>query len=147
MKNAFHAAALCGALVLSFGFATVHAQESVPASDAENSDLWFVELTGAPTADGNSLSKAPRAEKAAFRKAAAAAGVSFVRNARLFDVLFNGLCGESEHRPSARSSRPCPASRRCGQSKPICNPGAGRGGGSAPNLDNGIADDGRRHRA
>ena len=71
MKKTLHAAALCGALVLPFGFAIANAQESIPVSAAENGDLWFVELNGAPTADGNTVTKV-RNEKAAFRAAAAA---------------------------------------------------------------------------
>ena len=33
-------------LALSLSIGTAHAQESVSASDAENGDLWFVELVG-----------------------------------------------------------------------------------------------------
>jgi subtilisin family serine protease len=57
--------------------------------DNETTNLWFVELTGAPVADGNSLT-AVRNEKAAFRRAAAAAGVRYAER-RAFDVLFNGF--------------------------------------------------------
>jgi subtilisin family serine protease len=89
MKKSFYAAAFCAALVLSIGIGSAGAQESVGVSEAENAgNLWFVELSGAPTADGNSLDRV-RAEKAAFKKAAAAAGVSYVER-RSFDVLFNG---------------------------------------------------------
>ncbi len=88
MKKSLYAAAMCSALALSFGLAPASAQESVSASAAENGTLWFVELSGAPTADGNSLSNV-LAEKAAFKKAAARAGVSYTER-RSFDVLFNG---------------------------------------------------------
>lgn len=63
-----------------------------PTTDAafnETPELWFVELNGAPTADGSSLA-AVRAEKAAFRSAAAQARVSFVER-QAYDTLWNGL--------------------------------------------------------
>ena len=76
-------------LALSLSIGTAHAQESVSASDAENGNLWFVELSGKPVADGAGLA-AVRNEKAAFRRAAAAAGAQF-KERRSFDVLFNGF--------------------------------------------------------
>ncbi len=45
MKKLLAATLACSALVLSFGLATATAQESVPASEAEGGNLWFVELT------------------------------------------------------------------------------------------------------
>lgn len=92
MKKSLTAMLAASAVVLSFGLASASAQESVPASAAENGNLWFVELAGNPTADGNSL-KNVRAEKAAFKAAARAAGVSF-KEMRSFDVLFNGYSVE-----------------------------------------------------
>jgi minor extracellular serine protease Vpr len=93
MKKLFHTALLCTVFMLSFGLAPAGAQESVSLSEAEFvGNLWFVELSGAPTADGNSLANV-RAEKAAFKKAAAAAGISYVER-RSFDVLFNGYSVE-----------------------------------------------------
>lgn len=77
------------AAVLALPLAAVQAQTTASASEAEGSRLWFVELSGAPTADGNTLS-AVQSEKAAFRKAAAAARISYTER-RSFDVLFNGL--------------------------------------------------------
>ena len=47
-------------------------QDSVTAAEDETTDLWFVELASAPTADGTGLGQV-RQEKAAFRAAAAAA--------------------------------------------------------------------------
>jgi minor extracellular serine protease Vpr len=76
------------ALALSSGL-TAYAQESVPAAEAEGTNLWFVELAGPPTADGARLSDV-RSEKAAFRKAAATAGVEY-EELNSFDVLFNGF--------------------------------------------------------
>jgi len=67
-------------------------QESVPTSAAENGRLWFVELSGAPVADGNSVAAA-QAEKNAFRRNAVIAGVRYVER-KAFDVLFNGFSVE-----------------------------------------------------
>ena len=88
IKKSSFATGMCGALVLSLGLATANAQESVFMGDAENGNLWFVELSGAPTADGNSVNSV-KAEKAAFKKAAALEGARF-RERRSFDTLFNG---------------------------------------------------------
>jgi minor extracellular serine protease Vpr len=88
MKRSLSVLALAvSAAVLSMGAA--QAQDSVPASAAENGNLWFVELSGAPTADGTSIA-AVRNEKAAFRRAAAAAGIRYTER-RSFDTLFNGF--------------------------------------------------------
>jgi minor extracellular serine protease Vpr len=51
--------------------------------------LWFVEMNGAPTAEGGSATAA-KAEKAAFRAEAKNAGISFEER-RAFDRLWNGL--------------------------------------------------------
>jgi minor extracellular serine protease Vpr len=78
------------AVVLGLGAGLARAQDSVPAAAAENSArLWFVELSGSPVADGNSLA-AVQGEKAAFRSAAAAAGIRYTER-RAYDVLFNGF--------------------------------------------------------
>ena len=92
MKKAFRTVLVSAVALLSFGLSTVSAQDSVSAADAENGNLWFVELVGPPTADGASLGNV-RAEKANFRSAAAAAGIQF-RELRSFDVLFNGFSVE-----------------------------------------------------
>jgi len=55
----------------------------------EGAKAWFVELSSPPTSDGSALTTV-RAEKAAFRKAAKAAGITF-KERRSFDVLFNGF--------------------------------------------------------
>jgi minor extracellular serine protease Vpr len=62
---------------------------SVPAADAENGELWFVELASPPTADGTARAALAR-EHAAFRAAAARAAVSFDERAS-FQTLWNGL--------------------------------------------------------
>jgi subtilisin family serine protease len=52
-------------------------------------NAWFVELKGAPAADGTSVATL-RAEKQAFRNAAAKAGARF-KERFAFDTLWNGL--------------------------------------------------------
>ncbi len=89
MKKSLSAAALCSTLVLSLGLATASAQEVVSQADAENTDLYFVELSGLPVADGNSLANV-RAEKSRFLGAAANANVEFTMR-RSYDTLFNGF--------------------------------------------------------
>ncbi|MGQ3094168.1 MAG: S8 family serine peptidase [Roseateles sp.] len=69
--------------------ATMALAQSLPASSIEGSNLWFVELTGKPVADGASAD-AVQAEQAAFRAAAAAANVNYSER-RSFNSLFNGL--------------------------------------------------------
>lgn len=59
------------------------------AIDDETTQLWFVELNGAPTADGGSLTSV-RTEKQAFRRNARAAGLKF-QERYAYDTLFNGL--------------------------------------------------------
>jgi subtilisin family serine protease len=86
-KNAL-AVAVTAAL-LAMGASYGRADDSVPVSAAEGGSLWFVELTGSPVADGNSAS-AVRNEQAAFRRAAAAAGISYTER-RNYATLFNGL--------------------------------------------------------
>jgi len=90
------------ACALSLGAAGAWAQ-SVPISAAEGGNLWFVELAGAPEADGNTVSAA-RSEKAAFRRAATAAGVRY-RERRSFDVLFNGFSVEASAAERAKLAK------------------------------------------
>jgi subtilisin family serine protease len=73
---------------------------SVPLEAAEGGTLWFVELAGAPVADGASAS-AVRAEKAAFRRNAAASGLRMVER-RSYDTLFNGLVVKVELRDRSK---------------------------------------------
>ena len=85
-------AAAAAALVMSMAAPGVMAQGSVPVQAAENGRLWFVELAGKPVADGNARS-AVQAEKAAFRQAARAMGISY-KERYSYDVLFNGFAVE-----------------------------------------------------
>ena len=55
----------------------------------ETPSLWFVELSGPPTADGSSLTTV-RAEKSNFRNNARKAGLQY-RERYAFDTLFNGF--------------------------------------------------------
>ncbi|MFL6662432.1 MAG: S8 family serine peptidase [Rhizobacter sp.] len=79
---------LVASLALASGLGAAQAQ-SLSALEAEGSRLWFVELSGAPVADGSTVA-AVQAEKAAFRTAALQAGIRYTER-RSFDTLFNGL--------------------------------------------------------
>ncbi len=92
MKKLSFAAGMGSAIMLSLGLATAHAQDSVFMGDAENGNLWFVELSGAPTADGNSAANVA-AEHARFRQAAAAAGLNLSER-HSYSALFNGFAVE-----------------------------------------------------
>ena len=59
------------------------------STDDESTGLWFVEMNGAPTADGGILTSV-RAEKQAFRNNARKAGLKF-QERFAYDTLFNGL--------------------------------------------------------
>src|SRR5262245_41279981 len=83
---------VAAAAIVALGAGSVRAQGTVQVSAAENGRLWFIELDGAPTADGNTLASV-QAEKDAFRRAALAAGVRYTER-RAFDVLFNGFSVE-----------------------------------------------------
>jgi minor extracellular serine protease Vpr len=101
MQKSFTWIVAGGLLALSLAIVPpAFAQESVPAAAAEGGQLWFVELSGAPTADGNSL-QAVRNEKAAFRRAAAAAGIRYSER-MAFDVLFNGFSVAVDPRDRAK---------------------------------------------
>ena len=110
MKKSLTAKLAASAIVLSFGLATAQAQEAVPVSAAENGNLWFIELSGNPTADGSSLSRV-KSEKAAFKRAAEAEGVSFTER-RAFSSLFNGYSVEID---AANRSQAAASSRRQGR--------------------------------
>jgi subtilisin family serine protease len=87
------AVALAALAVMTMGTqAASPAKMSLPAAAAEGGRLWFVELSGAPVADGRARA-AVLSEKAAFRAAARAAGVKF-KERRAFDTLFNGFSVE-----------------------------------------------------
>lgn len=87
VRRTFTASAIAAAIAL-LSQSAVHAQ-SVPASLDETAKHWFVELAGAPLAEGRSTSDV-RADKTAFRNAARAAGIRW-KERRSFDTLFNGF--------------------------------------------------------
>jgi len=95
-----HVLAATAAAALGLAAPLAMSQDSVPVEAAESGTLWFVELAGAPVADGNTLA-AVQAEKAAFRRNAAIAGVRFTER-RSFDVLFNGFSVKVDLRDRAR---------------------------------------------
>jgi subtilisin family serine protease len=101
MKKWRRVALPCSAVVLSLNLASAGAQESAALSEADiRGNLWFVELSAQPTADGNSLSSV-QSSKSAFKKAAKAAGISYTVR-RSFDVLFNGYSIEIDAANRAR---------------------------------------------
>jgi minor extracellular serine protease Vpr len=69
----------------------------------EASDLWFVELAGAPAADGGNVA-ALRREKQNFRGAARSAGVQY-HERYAFDTLWNGLSIRADRSQLAAISR------------------------------------------
>ncbi|HSI60020.1 MAG TPA: S8 family serine peptidase [Ideonella sp.] len=92
------------ATVLSVGMTSaLAAGQSVPASASENTTKWFVEFNGLPTSEGGRV-EATRSEKAAFRQAAAKAGIKF-KERRAFDALFNGVSIEISPAQRAKLSR------------------------------------------
>ena len=65
------------------------APDSTDAFKDQSNGLWFVELSTPPTEAGGTLARV-RADKAAFRSRAAAAGIRF-RERFEFDTLWNGM--------------------------------------------------------
>lgn len=102
-SSRFAATALASALAAAFVVSHPAAAQSLPASAAENSRLWFVELTGKPVADGASLSSV-QAEQAKLRTAARAARINFVER-RSFNTLFNGLSIEIDNTDRQKLAR------------------------------------------
>lgn len=100
MKKRLSTIALAAAIAVMSTGAALAQTRSAPIAAAENGRLWFVEMSGAPVADGNSLA-AVRNEKAAFRQAARAAGIRITER-RSFDTLFNGFSVEVDPRDRAK---------------------------------------------
>lgn len=138
MRRRITSLSLFAAAVLStLAAGAVQAQDSVAAAAAENGRLWFVELSGAPVADGNTLA-AVRNEKAAFRRAAAAVGAQFTER-RSFDTLFNGFSVEAGPRDRAKLAA-LPGVKAMYPVELIQAPAPERGvGGAAPDLATAIA--------
>jgi len=84
------AAVATGIAALSPAVVAAPTGPSIAATEMEAlPDAWFVQLTNRPAADGTSLAVL-KAEKQAFRAAAAKAGVKFTER-YAFDTLWNGL--------------------------------------------------------
>jgi len=79
------------AILLLAGSLPATAQEagSVGTELDDTAELWFVELSSSPTADGGRLRDTER-DKAGFLKAAGKAGLRFSERFA-FDTLWNGL--------------------------------------------------------
>jgi minor extracellular serine protease Vpr len=80
--------ALAGSVVQIEPLTSAPSAETGVMTD-ETPQLWFVELTSNPTADGAALTTV-RAEKAAFRQNARRAGLVYTER-YAFDSLFNGM--------------------------------------------------------
>lgn len=109
MKRFFALLALCAALFVP---AAAQAQAIEPLEPAQNADpgdredfasAWFVELRGAPAADGGSLADLA-AEKKAFRNAAKAAGITY-QERYSFDKLWNGFSVQVDDANLSRLTR------------------------------------------
>ncbi|WP_374565067.1 S8 family serine peptidase [Ideonella sp.] len=103
IRKTLLATAAAAALTLVVGGVHAAQLQSVPAKAAEQTNHWFVEFNSVPTIEGAKLATV-RAEKAAFRKAAQAAGIKF-KESHSFDVLFNGVslvAGPAERAKIAR---------------------------------------------
>lgn len=75
-----------------------------PASLSDSSDLWFVELSSPPTVDGTSLATT-RGEKAAFRGAAARAGLAYQERYVMRSTRSGTACQSGSRRAMSRSWR------------------------------------------
>lgn len=117
--------------VAALAFTTTAFAQSVPISGAEGGKLWFVELNAAPTADGGKLASV-QAEQAAFRAAAAKAGVSFVER-KSFSSLFNGLSVAVDAGNRAKLARVAGV-KALHPVETIQAPSPERGNGAAPDL-------------
>ncbi|HVE88071.1 MAG TPA: protease inhibitor I9 family protein, partial [Burkholderiaceae bacterium] len=114
---------------------TSPSQEPVSAPASESGNLWFIELVGAPEAEGSSRA-AVRAEKQAFKRAAAAAGAKY-RERRSFEVLFNGFSAEVTPSERAKLAK-LPGFKAMYPVEVLRVPRPEVRGGSAPDLANAI---------
>src|SRR5262245_50055984 len=77
------------ALVMASVFTAAQSGQSVPRSDNERGEAWFVELASAPAIEGTSAAALDN-EESAFHRAAAAAGARYTRGRR-FRTVWNGV--------------------------------------------------------
>lgn len=135
MKKRFaHLSVLAAAALGALGLVTAHAQ-AFKVETPEQGRLWFVELTGAPVADGNRVA-AVQAEKAAFRAAARQAGIRYTER-RAFDTLFNGLSVSVDARDRAKLAQ-LPGVKAIYPVEVIQAPHPEVGAGAAPDLASAI---------
>ncbi len=86
-----HMRPMLTAIAAAVSVFAAHAQ-SVSSTESESGRLWFVELEGAPTADGRTKSEV-QIEKANFRSNARAANIR-MKERRSYGTLFNGFTVE-----------------------------------------------------
>jgi len=110
-------------------------QDPAATPVSESGSLWFIELAGAPEAEGASRSTV-RAEKEAFRRAARAAGATY-KERRSFDVLFNGFSAVATPSERAKLAK-LPGFKAMYPVEVLRVPRPEVGGGSAPDLANAI---------
>lgn len=110
---------------------TLASAQSLPSSSAEGGRLWFVEFAGKPVADGAKLASV-QAEQAAFRAAAANAGVTFTER-RAYNSLFNGLAVSIAPRDREQLAR-VPGVKAMYPIETIQAPTPEQAAGSAPDL-------------
>lgn len=126
-------ASLAGiALALSFGLGAADAQDYTV--DVDN--LWFVELSDAPAADGTRIEHV-RSQQAAFRKTARDAGIEY-KERRSFGVLFNGFSIEADASQRALIAS-LPGVRALWPIEVIDAPEPPTDGGSHPDLTTALA--------
>jgi minor extracellular serine protease Vpr len=124
-------APLAAAALIALGAASASAQTTLASEQSESRRLWFVELSSAPLADGGSASTL-RAEKNAFRRAAAAAGLRYTER-KSFDTLFNGFSVEVNLRDRAKLAT-LPGVKAMYPVELIQAPTMELGAGAAPDL-------------
>lgn len=81
--------ATTAALLFATMIASAQSPESLPTNESETAQLWFVELSSPPAADGTAVVTLER-EEADFHAAAAGAGIRYSES-RHFRKLWNGL--------------------------------------------------------
>ena len=144
MRNMFGRPIL-SAIAAAVSLLAMQAQaQSVSQSAAEGGRFWFVELAGSPVADGAALGSV-LAEKLAFRREAAAAGVRFSER-RAFHTLFNGFSVEADAKNRLKLLR-LKGVKAIYPVETIEARPAVEAAGAAPDLVAALAIDRRRHRA
>lgn len=81
--------AVCAAVLVGSAIISAQSSQTVPLSDNESSQIWFVELASTPTVEGTATATLER-EEAEFHATAAGAGIRYAER-RHFRTLWNGL--------------------------------------------------------